>query len=70
MKTLNGKIWNDAGLLREYFAERNYGQVLEFGGSYTAWKYARRIIARIVKLTGESWKHVQSELLADYQLKG
>ncbi len=59
------EVMNDAGLLRQYIAER-FGQVLTFGGSSATYFRARRLIKRLQKLTGLGYYEILEKIKDDY----
>ena len=57
--------WNDAGLLREYVAER-FGSGLYFGMPWERFASARRICRRIAELTGQELDAVMAQAVKDW----
>lgn len=69
MTIYSPRIANDAGLLREYLAQR-YGQYLTVGGSlsYSTARFVERSIARLAKMTGATVEQVVADLQADAEV--
>jgi len=62
----NYKVWNDAGLLREYTFE-HYGYVLCNGGPASERHWATKFCQRLARLSGQTIDKVVADVRADYR---
>lgn len=64
---MNRAIFQDAGLLRQYVAER-YADVLIYGGPLEAWRRGYRLVKILSRMSGKSVDEVLRDLRTDYRL--